>query len=81
MKYYAWFQSPSFDPETLMEDLEINTEKEAFVNRAIQGQYAPGSIFHIITAGAAIENIDDVLSRKYSCESFVKIDDEKIPMR
>ncbi|MEX1376771.1 MAG: penicillin-binding transpeptidase domain-containing protein [Eubacteriales bacterium] len=70
--------APSFDPETIIKDLEINTEKEAFVNRAIQGQYAPGSIFHIITAGAAIENIDDILSRKYSCESFVKIDNEKI---
>ena len=70
--------SPAFDPETIIQDLEINTENEAFVNRAIQGQYAPGSLFHIITAGAAIENIDGILSRKFSCESFIKIDDEKI---
>ena len=70
--------SPAFDPQTLLEDLSVNMEKDAFVNRAIQGQYAPGSIFHIVTAGAAIEYLDDVENTKFNCDGSYKVDDENI---
>lgn len=70
--------SPAFDPNTVLEDLSINMSKDAFVNRAIQGQYAPGSLFHIVTAGAAIENIDDIATEKYKCDGSIEIDDETI---
>lgn len=70
--------TPAFDPATLIEDLSISMENDAFVNRAIQGQYAPGSLFHIVTAGAALEYIDDTQTRLYNCDSSITIDNETI---
>ena len=70
--------SPVFDPETIIEDLSVNMEKDAFVNRAIQGQYVPGSLFYIVTAGAAIEYIDDIQERDFFCNGSYLVDDESI---
>ena len=70
--------TPAFDPETILEDFSVNTEKEAFVNRAIQGQYVPGSLFHIITVGAALEYIDNIQNRTFTCNGSYKVDDETI---
>ena len=56
---YCLYSNPSFDPnessliknwDTLSED-----ENSPFFFRAVQGQYAPGSTFKVITADAAIQ--------------------------
>lgn len=56
----ALFSSPSFDPNKLIrgQDLEttFSNPDEPFFNRAISGQYPPGSVFKIITAIAALES-------------------------
>lgn len=70
--------TPSFDPKSIINDLSINQEKDAFVNRAIQGQYAPGSLFQIITAGTAIEYIADIQNRQFNCSGSIDFDDETI---
>ncbi|MPZ14492.1 MAG: hypothetical protein GEU73_08730 [Chloroflexi bacterium] len=48
---------PSFDPNTLDERWEqlAADPSRPFVNRALDGQYVPGSVFKIITAGAALD--------------------------
>lgn len=46
--------SPSFDPNDLMKSLGLQARSPMF-NRALHGQYPPGSVFKIILAAAAIE--------------------------
>ena len=54
---------PDFDPNDISGALDINQKKsidadplKPWVNRNIQGQYAPGSIFKIVTALAALHH-------------------------
>ncbi|MBN2879208.1 MAG: hypothetical protein JXN65_06200 [Clostridia bacterium] len=68
--------TPAFDPQSVIENLSYYMQEDAFVNRAIQGQYAPGSLFYLITAGAAYENIDAVSNRQYTCSGSYNIDNE-----
>ncbi len=49
----ALVSKPGFDPEKV--EKYLNAEGNPFLNRAIQGQYPPGSIFKIITEIAALE--------------------------
>ncbi len=58
----ALLSSPSFDPNKFVEGVTeqywnelINNQKNPLLNRAIQGLYAPGSTFKIITALAGLE--------------------------
>lgn len=49
--------NPTYNPNTLSEDYEKLSETSGmFYPRATQWNYAPGSVFKIITAAAAIEN-------------------------
>lgn len=43
------------------------TEDGRYMNRFLQGLYTPGSIFKIVTAGAALENIPDILQQRFVC--------------
>ena len=67
--------TPTFDPEDV-DSVEDDAEKGVFVNRLLSGQYAPGSIFKLVTALSALENDSDIKSKKYSCEAGVTIDEE-----
>ncbi|MCS7163388.1 MAG: penicillin-binding protein 2 [Thermodesulfovibrio sp.] len=58
----ALLSSPSFDPNIFVEGISenywnelLNNSRTPLLNRAIQGLYAPGSTFKIITAIAALE--------------------------
>jgi len=57
---------PSFDPQRVP-DLDKDTYKGVFVNRLTGGVYVPGSVFKLITAAAAIENISDIGERTFTC--------------
>ncbi len=58
--------SPSYDPLNLPNFNDPYYEG-VFLNRSISSTYTPGSVFKIITLAAAIENIDDLYSRSFSC--------------
>lgn len=49
-----------------------------FMNRFTDVTYVPGSIFKLVTAAAAIDNIPDVSSRLFRCERETVIDGEYI---
>lgn len=76
----ALVSCPNFEPEA--EKLErgwmdmVNSSDAPFLSRATQGLYAPGSIFKIITAAAAL---DGKLGEKiFNDEGYVLIDGRKI---
>ena len=60
----AMVSVPSVDP--------INGESAvadtAFINRCLSASFPPGSIFKLVTAAAAIEDVPDLYSRGYTCE-------------
>lgn len=61
--------SPSYDPDN-RPDVENDTTGQyngVYVNRFFNLTYTPGSIFKLVTAAAAIEKIEDIDSRTFTC--------------
>ncbi|MBQ2957164.1 MAG: penicillin-binding protein 2 [Clostridia bacterium] len=61
----AMVSKPDYDPYKAGTSDVVDT---AYLNRCLQGKYAPGSVFKIITLAAALENMPGVSSRAYTCE-------------
>lgn len=60
--------SPSYDMNNKPDNIDDDENYEGvYINRLFGGLYTPGSIFKIVTAMAAIENIDDIFSRTFTC--------------
>lgn len=51
----ALVSSPSFNPDDISQ-LELDNPNEPFFNRAISGEYPPGSTFKMVSATAALES-------------------------
>ncbi len=76
----AMASSPFFDPglfikgisEKQWKRLQDRTKKPLF-NRAIQGQYAPGSTFKIVTAAAALQEKVVTPSTTYFCNGAFRL--------
>ena len=64
--------TPAADPANMPE----SADKGLYVNRLLSGIYAPGSIFKLVTATAAIENLREYNIIEYSCSGGVMIEDE-----
>jgi Cell division protein FtsI/penicillin-binding protein 2 len=69
---------PSFDPMNYIPDISNEAYEGVFINRVTNGIYVPGSIMKLITAYAAIENIDDIYLQSFNCEHGIYIDEEWI---
>mgnify|MGYP000924709729 CR=1 FL=1 len=59
---------PSIDPNS-----DGDVPDGAYINRCINGSFTPGSIFKLITSAAAIENIKDIDSRRFSCAGSLDV--------
>lgn len=80
-KILAMVSYPDFDPEAIAENwqqLKDDDENSPLINRASQGLYPPGSVFKMITAASALENIEDIKSYRYNCEGEAYFGDNKI---
>ena len=66
--------TPSYDPNNPPETVDEATG--LYVNRLLSGKYAPGSIFKLVTAAAAIDHIQDIDSRTFPCKQGVDIGGE-----
>ena len=55
--------APSLDPA----DPEAEPAEGAYLNRALSSVFVPGSIFKLVTAAAAIENLPDLEDRRFYC--------------
>jgi cell division protein FtsI/penicillin-binding protein 2 len=67
--------SPSYDPNTTP-DLSSSSMEGVYLNRAISSTFTPGSVFKIVTLAAAIENIDDLYTRTFSCSGGLNVGGE-----
>lgn len=72
--------SPSYDPNLFASargrrqvGKYLNDKLSPLLNRAIQGQYPPGSIFKIVTALAALEPGKTKLSTSFNCPGFAVV--------
>ena len=70
----AFVSAPSFDPNAMAKGLSskewqdlLNNEKNPLSNKAISGQYSPGSTFKTIVALAALESGIIRSDTRYSC--------------
>lgn len=70
----AMASTPSYDPNTIIDGLKEGTwanmahaEDDPFTNKAIRGQYPPGSTFKMVTALAGLEDGAIELNTKFSC--------------
>ena len=73
--------SGTFDPEDApeMETIESDSYYDAvFLDRFTRGTYVPGSIFKLVTAAAAIDNIPDIYDRSFYCEQQTIIGGEYV---
>lgn len=71
--------SPSFDPEN-PPDIEADQEKYAgvYINRLFSAAYTPGSVFKLVTAAAAIDNIPNIQKKIYYCNGVLNIGNQKV---
>ncbi|NLV16295.1 MAG: penicillin-binding protein [Syntrophomonadaceae bacterium] len=67
--------SPSFDPEN-PPDVQADPVKfeGVYINRLLSATYTPGSAFKLVTAAAAIDNLEDIDTRIYHCDGKTNID-------
>ncbi len=73
--------SGAYDPDDEPDRTVIDTEdyyEGVFVNRFTASTFVPGSIFKVITAAAAIDNIPDVMTRTFRCEEQTIISGEYV---
>lgn len=65
--------TPNFDPEVPLGNENLGNEyySGVYMNRFIQSTYAPGSIFKIVTAAAALESIADIEDQQFICNGEI----------
>lgn len=71
--------SPTYDPDDVP-DIMGNPEAYdgVYVNRFLHAAYPPGSVFKLVTAGAALEYLNDIESRTFQCSGSVEIGGETV---
>lgn len=67
---------PAFDPEN--PPSVKNAPSGTFLNKFLSGRLTPGSIFKTVTAAAAIDNVSDLDSFRYTCTGVRVLNGEKI---
>jgi peptidoglycan glycosyltransferase len=71
--------TPDFDPQNPPKDLATNSAYSgAYLNKVLSSTFTPGSIFKVVTAAAAIENITNLDSRTWLSNGSVIINGNKI---
>lgn len=71
--------SPSFDPQNPV-NIEENPEmyEGVYINRFLSSAFTPGSVFKLVTAAAAIDNINDIDNRVFHCDGQYTINGDVV---
>lgn len=67
----AWASAPVFDPDHVEDYLQ--EESDRLMNKVSQAAYAPGSVFKIVTAAAALESGKCDENQKFTCTGQVTV--------
>ena len=72
--------APSFDPADPPEITEENESEYdgVYLDNVVSSTFTPGSVFKIITAAAAIENIPDIDNQSFTCEGTLDVEGNPI---
>jgi len=70
----AMVSLPNFDPDNATDTL-IQSLDDPYWNRVTQALYPPGSTFKIVTTASALNGLDDITSRTFSCSGALEISD------
>ena len=72
---------PGFDPNHFVEGRDkaitslLNDTSSPLFNRAITGQFPPGSVFKVVTAVSALEKKQSLIHKEFVCEGSKRIGD------
>lgn len=72
--------SPAYDPDNVP-DIANDAQgvyDGVYVNRFFNAAFPPGSIFKIITAAAALENIPDLETRAFQCDGSFNVEGDDV---
>ena len=71
--------APAYDPADPPEISDGDERYEGvYINRFLSSAYIPGSIFKLVTTAAAIENIDNLYDRFFTCEGSLTVGGDEI---
>lgn len=72
--------SPSYDPDDVPDIAGDTTGAYdgVYVNRFFNAAFVPGSIFKLVTAAAALENIPDIETRRFQCEGEFDVEGDTV---
>ena len=72
--------APSFDPADPPEITEDNEEEYdgVYLDNVVSSRFTPGSVFKIVTAAAAIENVPDIYDQTFTCEGILDVEGNPI---
>ena len=70
--------TPSYDPQNPPASFEGAQYEGVFLNRCISSTFTPGSVFKLVTLAAAIENIDGLNDRRFTCAGSVQVGDQVV---
>lgn len=67
--------TPTFDPDNVPTDILTNEIYEgAYINRFLSATFTPGSVFKTLTLQVALDELDDLYDRTWTCTGSVTID-------
>ncbi len=67
---------PTYDPQNPPASFDGAAYEGVWLNRCLSSAFTPGSVFKLATLAAAIENIDDLYSRSFTCAGSVQVGDK-----
>jgi peptidoglycan glycosyltransferase len=70
--------NPSFDPANPPDAAVISALVDPYVNHAIQSSFTPGSTFKLVTAAAAVEQINRVFDLVFDCTGSMTIGNDEL---
>ena len=72
--------TPTYDPDDAP-NIEGDTSgayEGLYLNRFVQSAYVPGSIFKVVTTAAALDCVDDILDRTFTCSGIYEYGIDKV---
>jgi peptidoglycan glycosyltransferase len=70
--------APTYDPQNPPASFDGTQYEGVFLNRCLSATYTPGSVFKLVTLAAALENLPDLQSRRFTCTGSIEVNGETV---